>query len=100
MRHAARQLPSWLIFDVRQKFPMHAVTFTSFEELERYLRAFTTWSGDRCVYDTAGAFSLWRALLENMHMQSVDGEFDDLAKTLSEDQVRLLERMVAAARSG
>ena len=78
---------------------MHAVTFTSFEELERYLCGFTAWSGDRCVYDTVGALSLWRALLENMHEQSVDGEFYDLAKTLSEDQVRLLERLVAAARS-
>ncbi|MCX6952242.1 MAG: hypothetical protein NTV51_08755 [Verrucomicrobia bacterium] len=77
---------------------MSEVRAKSYEELERYLRSFTTWHGDEAVYDAGGAFHLWRALLDNLKEKGVEGEFADYAATLTPEEIRFLEQLLVAAK--
>ena len=59
----------------------------TFEDLEKYLREFTNFSGDPVPYDFNGAFHLFLAILENLANHSLD---DDV-ETLEEDRPWLTE---------
>lgn len=71
----------------------------SYEHLEKQLRDFTTWHGDKSVHDVGGAFHLWRALLANLGERSSEEDVTQYAATLCQDEITLLERIVAAAKN-
>jgi hypothetical protein len=72
----------------------------TFEQLEQYLREFTTFHGDPAQYDYVAAFMLFSALLENLARFSMDADYDSLFESgfqLSEEQRRVLERLLRRA---
>ena len=66
----------------------------SFDDLERYLREFTNFSGDPVPYDFNGAFHLFLAILDNLANNSVDADIEDLR----EDRPWLTEKQLAFLR--
>jgi hypothetical protein len=69
----------------------------SYEDLETYLREFTTFHDDRSVYDFGGAFHLWLALLQNLKTNGLDAEMKQYAEVVSPDQVLFLKKLLQYA---
>lgn len=68
----------------------------SYEDLERYLREFTNFSGDPTPYDFNGAFHLLLAILDNLANRAMDADVEDLKQDrpwLTEKQRSFLQRL-------
>jgi hypothetical protein len=72
----------------------------TFEDLERYLREFTNFSGDPVPYDYNGAFHLFLAVLDNLASHHLEADLESheecrLLFTESQQQfLRQLDRLV------
>ncbi|WP_339909905.1 hypothetical protein [Symmachiella dynata] len=68
----------------------------SYEDLERYLREFTNFSGDPVPYDFIGAFHLFLAILDNLANHSIDADFEPLEEDpqlLTDEQCKFLGKL-------
>jgi hypothetical protein len=53
----------------------------TYEELEAYLRQFSSCLGDPVPYDFVGTFHLFLALLDNLAQNHLDADIDGLEET-------------------
>lgn len=71
-------------------------SFRTFEELESYLREWTSFSRDE-TYDVGGLVALLAACVDNLREHLLEDELEDLRERLTEAQraylVRLAERL-------
>jgi hypothetical protein len=61
----------------------------SFEDLEAYIKTFTTWDGDH-VHDFAGACCLLGAVLDNLRIKSLEVDLPLIVEHLDESQLAFL----------
>lgn len=69
----------------------------TYEDLERYLREFTNFSGDPVPYDFVGAYNLFLAILDNMIQNHIDADFGDIKEcgcVLTDHQKAFLQRLL------
>ena len=76
---------------------MKPADIASFEQLQAYLRTFTTWDGDH-VHDFGGAFILLGSFLDNVKANTTDADLKLIGEYLSEDQKKMLLRLADLAR--
>ncbi len=67
------------------------------EELEQYLREFSSW-GNPDAFDFGGAAALLGACLDCLKKQAVDAELEDLEDHLSSDQIDFMNHVVGLMR--
>ena len=68
----------------------------SFEDLERYLREFSNFSGEPVPYDFNGAFRLFLAILDNLARHHLDTDIESLEEfrpCLDENQRQFLNKL-------
>ncbi len=72
----------------------------TFDNLEKYLREFSNFSGDPAPYDFNGAFHLFLAVLDNLASNHLDADIESLGEflpvfTQSQQQfLRSLDRLI------
>lgn len=66
----------------------------SFEDLENYIRTFTSWDNEG-GYDFGGAVYLLLASLDNLRFRSLEAELDDIGEYMSQEQIVFLKKITA-----
>lgn len=69
------------------------LTIESFAELEEYLANWRSFK-DKSVYDPSGMMALLCACINNLRENTVNGEIEELALSLTEDERSLLRRLI------
>jgi hypothetical protein len=70
----------------------------TFEELERFLREFVNFGGDRVPYDFGGAAALMLASLNNLREKALPAELEDLPESLTEDESQFILQLADYVR--
>lgn len=71
---------------------MNPTEIRSFDDLERYLRNFTTWDGDH-VHDFTGTVVLLGALLDNLRINALEVDLEIIGGYLSDEQKTFLRQV-------
>jgi hypothetical protein len=72
----------------------------SYEQLIKFLETWTSFDGDEEVYDTIGILTIFRACLTNLHLRSIQGDFEDLHEVFDENEIEVMRKIIAGFDAG